>query len=169
MVKGCNFITTNNKTTNNKFFMSPFNLNLPIAIGCDHAGFDCKEDLISVLEGERLAFNDFGTFNKDSVDYPDYAHAVAFAVENGEAAFGILLCGSANGVAMTANKHAGIRAAICWGEELAELARKHNNANIICIPARFVRDGDAEKMLDIFMNTAFEGGRHENRVEKIAC
>ena len=94
---------------------------------------------------------------------------MASAVENGEAAFGILLCGSANGVAMTANKHPGIRAAICWGEELAELARKHNDANILCIPARFVRDGDAEKMLDIFMNTAFEGGRHAPRVDKIAC
>ena len=151
------------------FVMSPFNLKLPIAIGCDHAGFDCKEDLISFLEGEAVAFKDFGTYNKDSVDYPDFAHPVASAVENGEAAFGILLCGSANGVAMTANKHAGVRAAICWGEELAELARKHNNANIICIPARFVRDGDAEKMLDIFMNTAYEAGRHQNRVEKIVC
>lgn len=149
--------------------MSPFDLTKPIAIGCDHAGFDCKEDLISVLEGEGLKFHDFGTYNKDSVDYPDFAHPVALAVEKGEAAFGVLLCGSANGVAMSANKHAGIRAAICWGEELAELARKHNNANIICIPARFVRDGDAEKMLDVFMNTAFEGGRHQNRVEKISC
>ena len=98
-----------------------------------------------------------------------WAHPVSIAVEKGEAAFGILLCGSANGVAITANKHQGVRAAICWGEELAELARKHNDANIICIPARFVRDGDAEKMLDIFMNTAFEGGRHANRVNKIAC
>ena len=153
----------------NYCIMSPFNLKLPIAIGCDHAGFDCKEDLISVLEGEGLVFKDFGTYNKDSVDYPDFAHPVASAVEKGEAAFGILLCGSANGVAITANKHQGIRAAICWGEELAELARKHNDANIICIPARFVRDGDAEKMLDIFMNTAFEGGRHKTRVDKIAC
>ena len=149
--------------------MSPFNLKLPIAIGCDHAGFDCKEDLISVLEGEGRAFTDFGTYNKDSVDYPDFAHPVATAVEKGEAAFGILLCGSANGVAMTANKHTGIRAAICWGEELAELARKHNNANIICIPARFITDGEAEKMLDTFMNTEFDGGRHERRVEKISC
>lgn len=141
----------------------------PIAIGCDHAGYDLKEDLISFLEGEGLTFNDFGTDSKDSVDYPDFAHPVATAVENGSCAFGILLCGSANGVAITANKHQGIRAAICWGEELAELARKHNNANIICIPARFVREGDAEKMLDIFMNTAFEGGRHEGRVAKINC
>ncbi len=149
--------------------MYAFNKALPIAIGSDHAGFDCKEDLISFLEGENMRFKDFGAYNKDSVDYPDFAHPVATAVENGEAAFGVLLCGSANGVAIAANKHQGIRAAICWGEELAELARKHNNANIICIPARFVRDGDAEKMLDIFMNTAFEGGRHQNRVEKIPC
>lgn len=148
--------------------MYSFDKNKPIAIGCDHAGFDCKEDLISFIEGEGLSFKDFGTYNKDSVDYPDFAHPVAEAVTAGEAAFGILLCGSANGVAITANKHAAVRAAICWGEELAELARKHNDANIICIPARFVRDGDAEKMLDVFMNTPFEGGRHCTRVEKIA-
>lgn len=149
--------------------MSPFNLKLPVAIGCDHAGFDCKEDLISFLEGEMVAYKDFGTYNKDSVDYPDFAHAVAAAVEKGEAAFGILLCGSANGVAITANKHQGIRAGLCWDEEIASLVRKHNDANIICIPARFVSDGLAEKMLDIFMNTPFEGGRHATRVGKISC
>src|SRR6266496_4949486 len=139
---------------------SPFDYSKPIAIGSDHAGFDVKEDLISFLEAKGFAFKDFGTHSNESVDYPDYAHPVANAVENSEAAFGILLCGSANGVAITANKHQGVRAAICWGEELAALVRKHNDANIICIPARFVRDGDAEKMLDIFMNTAFEAGRH---------
>src|SRR5690606_31923013 len=112
---------------------------------------------------------DFGTFSADSVDYPDFAHPVALEVESKNAAFGILICGSANGVAITANKHQGIRAVICWGEELAELGRKHNNANIICIPARFVREELAEKMVDIFMNTEFEGGRHENRVSKISC
>jgi ribose 5-phosphate isomerase B len=149
--------------------MYTFDRSKPIAIGCDHAGFDCKEDLISFLEAEGMNYKDYGAYTKDSVDYPDFAHPVSSAVENGEASFGILLCGSANGVAITANKHQGIRAAICWGEELAELARKHNNANVLCIPARFVRDGDAEKMLDIFMNTAFEGGRHANRVEKISC
>ncbi len=149
--------------------MSLFNLKLPIAIGCDHAGFDYKEDLISFLEGEGLAIKDFGTFSKDSVDYPDFAHPVASAVESGNFAFGILICGSANGVAITANKHQHIRAAICWGEELAQLARQHNDANVICIPARFVREGDAEKMVDLFMNTPFEGGRHQNRVNKIAC
>ena len=149
--------------------MPHFNLNKPVAIGCDHAGFDYKEDLISFLEGKGLAYKDFGTYAKDSVDYPDFAHPVALAVESGEYAFGILLCGSANGVAITANKHQHIRAAICWGEELAELARKHNNANIICIPCRFVREGDAEKMVDLFINTEFEGGRHQNRVNKISC
>jgi ribose 5-phosphate isomerase B len=148
---------------------SPFNLSKPIAIGSDHAGFDYKEDIISFLEGRGLPFKDFGTDSKDAVDYPDFAHPVAGAVEDGEAAFGILICGSANGVAITANKHQGIRAAICWGEELAQLARAHNNANIICIPARFVREGDVEKMVGIFMTTDFEGGRHGRRVEKIAC
>ncbi len=148
---------------------SPFDLSKPIAIGSDHAGYDYKEQLISFLEGKGLPFNDMGTHSKDSVDYPDFAHPVASAVENGEASFGILLCGSANGVAITANKHQGVRAAICWGEELAQLARAHNNANIICIPARFVREGDAEKMVATFITTDFEGGRHANRVNKIAC
>ncbi len=146
-----------------------FDTSKPIAIGSDHAGYDYKEDLISFLEGKGLPFKDFGTHSKDSVDYPDFAHPVAKAVEDGEAAFGILICGSANGVAITANKHQGVRAAISWGEELAQLAREHNNANVLCIPARFVREGDAEKMLDIFINTPFEGGRHENRVNKISC
>ena len=147
---------------------SPFNLNLPIAIGCDHAGFEYKEDIISFLDGKGVSYKDFGTWSPDSVDYPDFAHPVANAVEQKEAAFGILLCGSGNGVAITANKHQGIRAAICWGEELAELARKHNDANIICIPARFMREGDVEKMIEIFMHTDFEGGRHQKRVSKIA-
>lgn len=149
--------------------MSPFNLSKPIAIGCDHAGFEYKEDIISFLEGNGLAYKDFGAFSTDSVDYPDFAHPVATSVEKSETAFGILLCGSANGVAITANKHQHIRAAVCWGEELAELARKHNDANIICIPSRFVREGDVEKMVDVFIHTEFEGGRHEKRVGKIAC
>lgn len=149
--------------------MSPFNLAKPIAIGCDHAGFEYKEDIISFLEGKGLEYKDFGTFTTDSVDYPDFAHPVASSVENDETAFGILLCGSGNGVAITANKHQNIRAAICWGEELAELARKHNDANIICIPSRFVREGDVEKMIEIFIHTDFEGGRHSRRKEKIAC
>jgi ribose 5-phosphate isomerase B len=146
-----------------------FDLTKPVAIGSDHAGFEYKEDLISFLEGKGIAYKDFGTYSKDSVDYPDFAHPVATEIEEGRAAFGILLCGSANGVAITANKHQSIRAALCWGEEIAKLARLHNNANVICIPARFVREGDAENMVDLFMKTAFEGGRHETRVAKIAC
>ena len=147
---------------------STFDLRKPVAIGSDHAGYDFKEDLISFLEAKDLPYHDYGTHSKDSVDYPDFAHPVAIAVEKGEASFGILLCGSANGVAITANKHKGIRAALCWGEEIAKLAREHNNANILCIPARFVREGDAEKMVQLFINTPFEGGRHQLRVEKIA-
>lgn len=149
--------------------MSSFNLSLPVAIGSDHAGFELKESIISFLDGKNIPYKDFGTYSTDSVDYPDFAHPVAKEVESKKASFGILICGSANGVAITANKHQGIRAAICWGEELAELARKHNDANIICIPGRFVREKDAEKMLDIFINSEFEGGRHENRVNKMAC
>jgi ribose 5-phosphate isomerase B len=149
--------------------MSPFNLSLPVAIGSDHAGYNYKEEIISFLDGKNVKWNDFGTHSTDSVDYPDFAHPVAEAVENGEAAFGILICGSANGVAITANKHQNIRAAICWGEELADLARKHNDANIICIPARFVRENLVEKMLEIFMHAEFEGGRHQTRVSKISC
>jgi ribose 5-phosphate isomerase B len=146
-----------------------FDFSKPVAIGSDHAGFEYKEDLISYLEAKGIAYKDFGTHTTDSVDYPDFAHPVANAVENGEAAFGILLCGTANGVAITANKHQGIRAALCWGEEIAQIVRKHNDANIICIPARFVREGDAEKMVELFMATEFEGGRHQNRIDKIAC
>ena len=147
---------------------TPFNLSKPIAIGSDHAGFNHKEELISFLEAKELSFHDYGTYSSDSVDYPDFAHPVASAVEEGTAAFGILLCGSANGVAITANKHKGVRAALCWGEELAKLSREHNNANIVCIPARFVSEGDAEKIVALFMSTEFEGGRHQKRVEKIS-
>ncbi|MBA2498981.1 MAG: ribose 5-phosphate isomerase B [Chitinophagaceae bacterium] len=148
---------------------STFDKSKPIAIGSDHAGYDYKEDLISFLEAKGLPFKDFGTHSNDSVDYPDFAHPVAKAVEDGDASFGILICGTANGVAITANKHKGVRAAIGWGEEITQLAREHNNANILCIPARFIREGDAEKMVDIFINTAFEGGRHETRVNKMSC
>lgn len=149
--------------------MYVFDEKKPVAIGCDHAGFDRKEEVLTLLRSMNLPFRDFGTYGRDSVDYPDFAHPVSLAVTSGEAAFGILLCGSANGVAITANKHAGIRAAICWNEEITELARKHNDANIICIPARFVNDGVSAAMVEVFMKTPFEGGRHENRVKKIGC
>jgi ribose 5-phosphate isomerase B len=149
--------------------MTSFNLTNPIAIGCDHAGVDYKDAIKTYLESKDFSVKDFGTYTKDSVDYPDFAHPVAASVENNETAFGILICGSANGVAITANKHAGVRAAICWGDELASLARQHNDANVICIPARFVDETTSIKMVETFMNTAFEGGRHEGRVRKIAC
>jgi ribose 5-phosphate isomerase B len=140
-----------------------------IAIGCDHAGFDYKENLKSWLEKNGYTVKDFGTYSKDSVDYPDFAHPVANAVEMQESDLGILVCGSANGVAIAANKHQGIRAAICWTEELAGLARQHNDANVVCLPARFVSYELAEKITDRFLHENFEGGRHEKRVAKISC
>lgn len=146
-----------------------FDLSKPIAIGSDHAGFEMKEFVVSYLEGRDIKFKDFGVHSTDSADYPDVAHPLASAVEKGDYAIGILLCGSGNGVCITANKHQGIRAALCWDEEIASLARKHNNANVICIPARFVSETAAEAMVQVFINTTFEGGRHENRVKKIAC
>jgi ribose 5-phosphate isomerase B len=142
---------------------------MKIALGSDHAGFNYKNNLIEELEEEGFESKDFGSLDADSVDYPDYVHPVADAINSGEYDFGILLCGSGNGVAMTANKHAGIRAAICWTEELAELARKHNNANILCIPARFIEYDIASDIAEIFLNTEFEGGRHQRRVDKINC
>ena len=141
--------------------------NLSIAVGSDHAGFEYKELLKDFLEKANI--KDFGTHSADSADYPDFAHPVASAVEAGEFTFGILVCGSANGVAITANKHQGIRAAICWTEELAELARKHNNANVLCIPARFISTDLAKSITTKFLTTEFEGGRHANRVDKISC
>lgn len=145
--------------------------NIKIAIGGDHAGFSYKQMLIPYLnELSNVAeVKDFGTFAKNSVDYPDFAHPVASAVEDGEFTLGILICGSANGVAITANKHQGIRAAICWEEELAVLARSHNNANVLCIPERFISEETAKKIVDAFLTTPFEGGRHGDRVNKISC
>jgi len=140
-----------------------------IAIGGDHAGFDYKGALLEFLRSQGYTVKDFGTATADSVDYPDFAHPVAEAVEQGEFDCGILVCGSANGVAITANKHQGIRAAICWQEELAVLARQHNDANIVCIPARFIDIKLAKAIVEKFLNSDFEGGRHANRVGKISC
>lgn len=140
-----------------------------IAIGSDHAGFDYKTEIIKFLKEIGYNVQDFGPSSTDSVDYPDYAHPVASSVEKQENTLGILICGSANGVAITANKHQGIRAAIAWQNEIAALARQHNNANIICIPARFIDLELAKKITHTFLTTDFEGGRHGNRVDKIAC
>ncbi|KRT16699.1 ribose 5-phosphate isomerase B [Pedobacter sp. ISL-68] len=140
---------------------------IKIAIGADHAGFEYKEILKDFLQDYEV--KDFGTYSENSVDYPDFAHPVAAAVENGEFTYGILLCGSANGVAITANKHQHIRAGLCWENEVASLVRKHNNANVLCIPARFVSEELAKEITTTFLTTEFEGGRHQNRVEKISC
>lgn len=139
-----------------------------IAIGCDHAGFEYKEALRKWLEEEGYTILNFGTDSPASVDYPDFVHPVCRAIEHQEAEMGILLCGSANGVAITANKHLRIRAAICWMDEIAPLARQHNNANVICLPARFISLELAKSMVLKFINTPFEGGRHQRRVEKIS-
>lgn len=140
-----------------------------IAIGSDHAGFEYKQSLMNMLKEAGYDLQDFGPNTDASVDYPDYAHPVAESVESNENDLGILICGSANGVAITANKHQGIRAAICWLDEIAALARQHNDANIICIPARFIGLQLAKTIVKTFVETEFEGGRHANRVNKIAC
>ncbi|AQX04372.1 ribose 5-phosphate isomerase B [Elizabethkingia meningoseptica] len=137
-----------------------------IAIAGDHAGFEYKEIIKKHLEG-KFEVKDFGTYSTDSVDYPDFVHPAASAVENGECDLGILICGSGNGVQITANKHQNIRCALCWQVEIAELARQHNDANMISIPARFVSEDLAKQMVDAFLSTDFEGGRHQNRVNKI--
>ena len=138
-----------------------------IGISSDHAGFELKQKIKSVFS--ELTFVDFGPTNTESVDYPDYAHPLANAIEKGELAMGIAICGSGNGINMTVNKHKGIRSALCWTVELAQLARQHNNANIIALPARFISEELAIEMVKAFLSTDFEGGRHQKRVEKINC
>ncbi len=140
-----------------------------IAIGSDHAGYEYKEAILKALEEKNIIVLDKGTDSNDSVDYPDFVHPVADAVEANLADLGIIICGSGNGAAMTANKHQGIRAALCWNNELASLARLHNNANVLSIPARFMSLEEAVSMVEIFLDTEFEGGRHARRVDKIAC
>lgn len=142
---------------------------MKIAIGADHAGVEYKEKIVRYLTGKGFEIQDFGTFSTDSVDFPDFAHPTAEAVETGKADYGILLCGSGQGVNMTANKHQGVRSALCWNTDIARLTRQHNNANIIALPARFVAYEYAVEMIETFLNTEFEGGRHERRVEKISC
>lgn len=142
---------------------------MKISIGNDHAGTDYKFAIIKHLEAKGITVTNHGTDVNSSVDYPDYVHPVASDVENQTATFGILICGSANGVAMTANKHQGIRAGICWTKEITALTRQHNNANICCIPARYTALQQAIAIVDTFLETEFEGGRHQNRVDKIPC
>jgi ribose 5-phosphate isomerase B len=139
------------------------------AIGCDHAGYELKEHIKSFLTQKGYVCEDKGTYSLDSVDYPDFAHQVAGSVASKEVDFGILICGSANGVSIAANKHKDIRAAIAWLPEIAALAKQHNNANILSLPARFISKTDAEKIVEAYLDAEFEGGRHQNRVDKISC
>ncbi len=138
-----------------------------ISIGNDHAGTEYKFAIIEYLEAKGITIKNYGTNSKDSVDYPDFIHPVAEDIENKKADLGIIICGSGNGANMTANKHQNVRSAICWTKEITALSRQHNNANILSIPARFTSLPLAIEIVDIFLNTAFEGGRHENRVNKI--
>lgn len=139
-----------------------------LAIAADHAGFELKEVIKQMLTAEGHELKDFGTHSLDSVDYPDFIHPLAKAVEAGEYELGIIICGSGNGVNMTANKYKGIRSALSWTEEIAKLAREHNNANVLALPARFMEVEEAKRTTNTFINTEFEGGRHQRRVEKIA-
>lgn len=140
---------------------------MKIAIGCDHAGYPYKQAIIDLLQSKQIDVQDFGTHALEAVDYADFVHPTAAIVEKGDARFGILLCGSGNGVSITANKHQGIRAALCWTEELASLARQHNDANVLSIPVRFVSEDLALAMVNAFLEADFEGGRHQRRVNKI--
>ncbi|GAA4967857.1 ribose 5-phosphate isomerase B [Algibacter aquimarinus] len=140
---------------------------MTISIGNDHAGTDYKFAIKQLLEDKGYTVNNYGTDSNDSVDYPDFVHPVAKDIADNKVDFGILICGSANGVAMTANKHQNVRAGICWTKEITELTRQHNNANICCIPARFTAVQQAIQIVETFLNTNFEGGRHQNRVDKI--
>jgi ribose 5-phosphate isomerase B len=149
--------------------MKPIN-EQKIAVCSDHAGFELKSKVIAYLQAKNVSvLKDFGTYSPDSCDYADYAHPMATAVENGEFDYGISICGSGNGITMTLNKHQKIRAALCWENEIVALARQHNNANVLSLPARFITEQAAYEMVDTFFSTDFEGGRHQTRIDKIGC
>lgn len=143
--------------------------NMKIAIGSDHAGFELKDQVVDWLASSKVDLKDFGTFSEESVDYPDFAHAVSGEVEKGNYDMGILICGTGIGVDMTANKHQGIRSAVCWNKDISKLAKSHNNANIICLPGRYITFEEAKDILDTFFKTDYEGGRHNRRINKISC
>ena len=138
-----------------------------IGLTSDHAGFELKEFIKSVLDKKEIAYKDFGTYSTASVDYPDYAHQLATAIQNGEVESGITVCGSGNGMAITLNKHKGIRAGLCWEEEIAQLVRAHNDANVLVLPGRYISEPEVKLCVIAFLETPFEGGRHQNRVDKI--
>ena len=136
-------------------------------LGSDHAGYDLKEKIKVILKEKNIGFEDIGPFSEDSVDYPDYAHNVGNAIQNKDYSMGIAICGSGNGINMTVNKYKDVRSALCWNTEICKLAREHNNANVLAIPARFISENLALQIVETFINTKFEGGRHERRVNKI--
>lgn len=140
---------------------------MKIAIASDHGGFKIKEYIYQHLRTKNVTIINYGCYNEESVDYPDFAHKVCDSIESGDADFGILVCGSGNGINMAANSHIGVRSALCWTEEIAELARQHNNANVMCLPGRFIEELEAIKCVDKFLTSDFEGGRHQNRIDKI--
>lgn len=140
---------------------------VPVGLCSDHAGYELKSMIEGYLESQGAQYKDFGTYSTDSCDYPDFAHPCAVAVENGEVYPGIAMCGTGNGIGMTLNKHQGIRAALCWTPEIARLARAHNNANVLVLPARFLAPEEALEIVDAFLTTDFEGGRHQRRIDKI--
>lgn len=140
---------------------------MKIAFASDHAGYELKQHLMDMMRSRGYETVDFGTHSTESCDYPDYAHPCAVAVEKGDCAFGIAMCGTGNGISMTLNKHQGIRAALCWKPEIAVLAKQHNNANILVLPARFVTQQEADSIVDAFLDASFEGGRHQRRIDKI--
>ncbi len=142
---------------------------MKVGIASDHAGYDLKKKVIALLKSKNIDVQNFGTNSPESTDYPDYAHLLAQSVESGDCELGMVMCGSGNGINMVVNKYQGIRAALCWEEELAEMARKHNNANVLSLPARYIDHDLALKLVDIFLSADFEGGRHQQRVDKIAC
>lgn len=142
--------------------------NETIPIACDHAGYELKQQVINHLKANGFEVKDYGTYSTESCDYPDFAHGVGSAVNSGEFVRGIVICGSGNGVQMTVNKYPHVRCALCWSEEIARLGRQHNDANVLSMPARFISVGEALRIVDAFLNTPFEGGRHQRRVEKIS-
>ena len=147
--------------------MSILKPNMPVAICCDHAGFETKQAVIEYFKQEGIEYKDFGTYNTDSCDYPDFAHPLASAVESGECYPGFAVCGSGNGINMTLNKHQGVRSALCWTEEIASLARQHNDANVCVMPGRFIPEETVKAIAKIFLETEYEGGRHQRRIDKI--
>lgn len=139
----------------------------PIGLASDHAGFEMKQHIIELFKASGIKFTDFGTFSTESVDYPDFAHKLGTAIDTEECELGMTICGSGNGISMAINKHPKVRAALCWTLEIAKLAREHNNANVLSLPARFISNDECDAMVEAFFNTPFEGGRHQNRIDKI--